>query len=107
MAAYRRNGEAAKKLGTPGDYYEVRAGCFTWYVSAETAVRIGEQLDRRWRPRWIKFADLHAGRGGVRADSVYHLAECTERQRLQEREFDQMLDRERYGNPDDDDEDPE
>ena len=57
----------------------------------ETAERIGRQLDRRWRPRWIKFVDLHGVRAWVRGDCIFHLTESTDRQRFQEREFEFML----------------
>jgi len=71
----------------PGDYFMVIAQYSTWYVSPETAARIGRVLDRRWRPRWLKFQDLSGSRAWVRTESVECVTESTERQRTEERQF--------------------
>ena len=94
MAARKQNPTSPRSLRTPGDYYEVRAGAYIWTVGSETAVAIGRQLERRWRPRWLKFVDLHGARVWVRLDTVYHVAECTELQRSEERDFEFMLEKE-------------
>lgn len=94
----KRHGETPSRSPmpcTPGNYYEVKGEFYTWYVSAETAVEIGKQLERRWRPRWIKFVDLHGARVWARGDSIFHLTESTERQRFRQRELSFMLSKER------------
>lgn len=70
-----------------GDYFVVVSEWGTWYVSPETAARIGAALDRRWRPRWMKFVDLSGSRVWVRADHVESVYESTESQRSRDREF--------------------
>ena len=95
MAGYRQNREASGKLCAPADYYELRGECYTWYISPEMAVRITQQLERRWRPRWIKFVDLYGARVWMRSDSVVHLTESTGLQRVRERDFEAMLTQER------------
>jgi hypothetical protein len=93
MAGHKQNGAAAREPRDAGDYYEMQGEFFTWYVSVETAARIGRQLDRRRRrrPRWIKFVDVHGARAWVRSDSIFHLTESNARQRLRERDLDHML----------------
>ena len=97
MAGQKRNEKASTGIRSPGSYYEMRGEFYTWFISVETAERIGKQLDRRprKRPRWIKFVDLHGARAWVRGDSIFHLTESTERQRFQEHEFEFMLGKER------------
>jgi hypothetical protein len=98
MAWYRRPRDASPRSSqpcTPGNYYEVKGEFYTWYVSAETVVQIGQQLERRWRPQWIKFVDLHGARVWVRGDAIFHLTESTERQRFRQRELSFMLSQER------------
>ena len=95
MAAHRQNEQSPQGVRAAGDFYEIRAEFRSWYISTETAVRISDQLDRRWRPRWIKFVDVHGARVWVRGDSVFHLAESTGLQRLRELELDFMLEKER------------
>jgi len=70
-----------------GDFYVVVSEWGTWYVAPETAVRIGRALDRRWRPRWMKFVDVSGARVWVRADSIESVYESTERVRSRDREF--------------------
>jgi hypothetical protein len=70
-----------------GEFYFVAATTGTWYVSAETASRIGSQLDRRLRPRWIKFVDRYGARVWLRAETVEAVYESTERIRATSREF--------------------
>ena len=95
MAGHKQDGQASPPVCVPGNYYELRGEFCTWEISVETAVRIARLLERRWRPRWIKFVDLHGARAWVRGDSVFHLTESTEWQRFHQREFDFMLSRER------------
>jgi hypothetical protein len=70
-----------------GDYYVVVAQLSTWFVSPEAAARIGAVLDRRWRPRWIKFVDLTGARAWVRTDAIESVSESTEHQRERDRAF--------------------
>jgi hypothetical protein len=94
MAGHRQNPTSPRGVRAPGDFYEIRGEFRTWYISTETAVRISRALERRWRPRWIKFVDLHGARVWVRGDSVFHLAESTGLKRMQEHDFDFALIRE-------------
>ena len=94
MAGYRQYPTSPKGVRAPGDFYEIRSEFRSWHVSTETAVRISRELERRWRPRWIKFVDLHGARVWVRGDTVFHLAESTGLQRMQETDFDFALRRE-------------
>ena len=83
-----KNGqESTERPAGPGDYYEVITEFSVWYVSGETAARIGRALERRWRPRWIKFVDLSGSRAWIRADRIESVSESTERQRTSDREF--------------------
>jgi hypothetical protein len=87
MNKTRQKMETPDSRPGPGDYYELVSRYGSWYITAETAVRIGRELERRWRPRWIKFLDLHGGRAWVRASAVEHICESTERHRTGDREF--------------------
>jgi hypothetical protein len=80
-----------KERGKPGagDFYQVISQSGIWYVSPETAASIGAALDRRFRPRWIKFVDLYGGRVWLRTDRVESVLESTERIRTRSREFHQ------------------
>jgi hypothetical protein len=55
MKTLKAKREGHEKEPHAGDFYVVACEYSTWYVSAETAARIGEVLDRLWRPRWIKW----------------------------------------------------
>lgn len=79
-----------------GDYYVVVTRYDTFYVTAETARMLGRRLDRGWplRPRWIKFVDAAGSRAWVRAEAVESIAESTEHQRQQGRDFQRSLRRE-------------
>jgi hypothetical protein len=70
-----------------GDFYVVACEYSTWYVSAETAARIGEVLDRLWRPRWIKFVDVSGSRVWLQTGVVEAVYESTEAQRTRDRDF--------------------
>lgn len=87
MNKQKQKAETPEQRSGPGDYYEVVSQYGNWFVSAETAARVGRELDRRWGPRWIKFVDLHGGRAWVRSDSIEYVAESTETQRTRDREF--------------------
>jgi hypothetical protein len=87
MKSLKQKEETPEQRPGPGDYYEVVARYNTWYVSARTAARMGRALDRRWRPRWMKFVDVTGSRAWVRTDSIDCISESTERQRTSERQF--------------------
>ncbi len=72
---------------TAGDYYVVETRSGFYWVTAETARRIGAQLDRRWPPRWIKFVDNTGARTWLRTSIVECVHESTEAQRSRERTF--------------------
>lgn len=86
----QKEDETPDKRSGPGDYYMIAAEYTTWYVSPETAARVGRDLERRWRPRWIKFVDLHGGRVWVRANTVECISESTERHRTGDRQFEYL-----------------
>jgi hypothetical protein len=87
MNKLKQKEETPEQRSGPGDYYELICRYDTWYISPETAAHIGRQLDRRWRPRWIKFVDLKGSRAWVRSGSVESINESTERQRTADRDF--------------------
>ena len=87
MKTLKRKEETPEERPGPGDYYMVVAEYSTWYVSPETAARLGRALDRPWRPRWVKFVDLSGSRAWVRTESIEYISESTERQRTHERQF--------------------
>lgn len=91
MNKLKQKQETPEEPPGPGDYYLVVAHYASWYVSPETAARIGRQLDRRWRPRWLKFQDLSGSRAWVRTDSVECVTESTEVQRTGDRQFHYLL----------------
>ena len=66
MAWHRQKQTSPRGVRPAGDFYEIRGEFRSWHISVETAARISEQLERRWRPRWIKFVDLPGGRVWVR-----------------------------------------
>ncbi|MFL5537746.1 MAG: hypothetical protein ACJ8J0_02055 [Longimicrobiaceae bacterium] len=82
-----KQGEAPRPDPRPGDYYTIESRCDTYYVSAETAVRVGAQLTRRFRPRWARFVDIWGRRVWVRADLIDAITESTEAQRERDRAF--------------------
>lgn len=83
-----RPDEPEEQAPTAGDYYVLSTGGGTFYVTAETAARIGRVLDRRWmRPRWLKFVDWCGARVWLRTEEVDTISESTERQRELWREF--------------------
>jgi hypothetical protein len=71
-----------------GDFYVVVSQYSTFYVSPETAARIGRVLDRRWlAPRWVKFTDLSGARIWLLRRNVEAVYESTETQRSTDRQF--------------------
>jgi hypothetical protein len=88
MTKVRQKQERESEEPRPGDYYVIVSQYETWYVSPETAARVGRVLDRRWaRPRWVKFVDLSGSRVWLRADHVESVVESTERTRARDREL--------------------
>jgi hypothetical protein len=87
MDALTKEREEPQEAGGAGDFYFVAASGGTWYLSAETASFIGSQLDRRLRPRWIKFVDRYGARGRLRTETVDAVYESTEPIRARSREF--------------------
>jgi hypothetical protein len=83
----RQRAETPDKRPGPGDYYELSSRWGTWYVSPETAARIGRALDRGRPKKWLKFVDLNGSRAWVRANRVESIVESTELQRTSERDF--------------------
>jgi hypothetical protein len=71
----------------PGEYFVVVAEYSTFFVDADVAARIGRMLDRRWLPRWVKFADLNGARVWLRARSIGSIHESTEWMRSRDRAF--------------------
>ncbi|HEX5725898.1 MAG TPA: hypothetical protein VFX98_10570 [Longimicrobiaceae bacterium] len=86
--------EPEEKHRPAGDYFQIQTRGDVFYVSAETARRIGRVLDRRWRPRWVKFVDLNGARAWVRTDQVEAVHESTEAGRQTHRDFNRALRRE-------------
>lgn len=91
MNQLKQRQETPDEWTGPGDYFLVVAQYSTWYVSPQTAARIGRVLDRRFRPRWLKFQDLSGSRAWVRTSSVECVMESTERQRTEDRQFHYLL----------------
>lgn len=87
MRTLKQKEDAPEHRPGPGDYYEVVARYGTWYVSPETAARLGRALDRRKPPTWLKFVDLNGSRAWVRARRIESILESTELQRTSERDF--------------------
>jgi hypothetical protein len=83
----REKQESPREDPRPGDYYTVESRVDTYYVSAETAVRVGAVLERKWRPRWTRFVDLYGRRVWLRTDLIECIAESTEAQREKNRAF--------------------
>ena len=79
--------EEGKQPPRAGDYFTVETRSGTYYVSPETARRIGRVLERFWRPRWLKFVDLNGGRVWVLTAGVEAVIESSETQRSRDREF--------------------
>jgi hypothetical protein len=91
--------EQQQPMRGPGDYYVVNATFCTWFVSPETARRIGDVLDRRWRPRWTRFVDVTGARAWVRTDTILSVSESTATQRERYRAFHDGLRREDEQDP--------
>ena len=87
MKMLKQKQETPEERPGPGDYYLVVAQYSTWYVSPETAARVGAALDRRSRPRFVKFVDLAGSRAWVRTDAIECVSESTEHQRTSDRQF--------------------
>lgn len=86
--------DKAREPDGPGDYYMVIAEYGTYFVSGATAARIGRVLERWFRPRWLKFADVNGSRVWVRTRAVHAVTESTLTQRTRDREFDYLRRRE-------------
>src|SRR4051794_23359005 len=80
--------EDPKEEPQAGDFWTIEVRCDTYYVSAETAARVGARLERFWRPRWTKFVDLYGRRVWVRTGLVESIHESPQAQRSRNREFD-------------------
>ena len=91
MKALKQREDTPEHRSGPGDYYEVTTEFGMWYVSGDTAARIGRVLERRWRPRWVKFVDLAGSRAWIRADAIESISESTEHQRVRDRAFRSLM----------------
>jgi hypothetical protein len=87
MKHLKKKEETPDKRPGPGDYYELNSRWGTWYVSPETAARVGRALEKRKPKKWLKFVDLNGSRAWVRSDRIESIAESTELQRTSERDF--------------------
>jgi len=88
MDALKQKQEEPEEAPGAGEFYYVAATGGTWYVCAETAARIGSQLDRRLlRPSWIKFVDVYGARVWLRTQTVDAVYESSEPIRARSREF--------------------
>ncbi len=75
-------------------------GCY--YVDAGAAAAVERVLDRRFRPRWLVFRDVHGSSVRVRTREVEVVREFTAAQRRKGRRFHDALqkeDEEEDGNP--------
>jgi hypothetical protein len=72
-----------------GDYYLITSLRDSWVVSAETAVRVGRELVRRWPPRWTRFVDISGRRVWIRTALIESVHESTRLQRARDRAFQQ------------------
>jgi hypothetical protein len=79
--------EEGKQPPRAGDYFTVETRYATYYVSPDTARRIGAALERFWRPRWVKFVDLNGGRVWLKTTGVEAVVESNEAQRSRDRAF--------------------
>lgn len=70
-----------------GDFWVVYGDSGLFYVSAETAGKLGGRLDGWWTPRWITFVDISGSRVRLRARDVHGIYESTELQRTRDRSF--------------------
>ncbi len=87
MKTLKQRDEPPETRPGPGDYYELSSRWGTWYVSPETAARIGRALDRPKPKTWLKFVDLSGSRAWVRAEAIQFVSESTEHQRTKDRVF--------------------
>ena len=87
MDKLKERQEMPEERTGPGDFYEVVSNFGTWYVSGATAARIGQALERRLRPRYVKFVDMAGSRAWVRTDRIESITESTALQRDQDRAF--------------------
>lgn len=87
MDALKQDREEPREAPGAGDFFIVAASAGTWYVSAESAARLGSALDRRLRPRWIKFVDMYGARVWLRTETVDAVYESSEPIRARGREF--------------------
>ena len=87
MKNVKQKEEPREERPEAGDFYVVASELGTWYVTPETAERIGRVLDRRWRPRWLKFVDVSGSRVWLQAHRVESVYESTGTVRARDREF--------------------
>ena len=87
METKTKQDESPRGDPRPGDYYTIESRVDTYYVSSETAVRVGAMLTRRWRPRLARFVDIWGRRVWVRTDLIEAITESTEAQRERDRAF--------------------
>lgn len=87
MQNVKQKEEPREERPDSGDYFVVASEWGTWYVTPETAERIGRVLDGRRRPRWLRFVDVSGSRVWVRLRRVESVYESTGLVREREREF--------------------
>lgn len=69
------------------DFWTIGVECGYLYVTRETAEDVMRQLNRFWRPRWLRFTDIFGSTVVIRSQEVQGVYECTGEQRALEREF--------------------
>jgi hypothetical protein len=69
------------------EYFELVASSGRFYLDRETGLALARQLERRWRPRWLRFTDLFGSTIVLRMNSVTALQESTPEQREAVRDF--------------------
>jgi hypothetical protein len=87
MKDVKRKEEPREERPEAGDFYVVASQLGTWYVTSETAAHIGRMLDRRRKPRWLKFVDVSGSRVWLKARKVESVYESTGAVRARDREF--------------------
>ena len=70
-----------------GDFWVVYGDTGIFYVSPETASRVGRTLERWLIPRWVTFVDITGARVRIRGREVRSIYESTELQRTRDRSF--------------------
>lgn len=72
----------------------IGAPCSVFWVSGETAAKVGRALSALWPRRWLRFVDRNGSRAWVRTALVEFIEESTELQRERSRAFHRALRRE-------------